>query len=145
MDGFLLGIDIGTSACKAALFRSDGTLAAEADSAYKVRYPQEGWAEQDPQEWWRAAIDAVRAVLSQTGTDPRAIAGIGVDGQSWSMIPIDKEGNVLCPSPIWTDTRARRECDEMLRTVGREALFRCSGNPPSPSYTLPKVLWLKRH
>lgn len=140
MSGFLLGIDIGTSACKAALFRADGTLAAAADSAYGVRYPKHGWAEQQPEDWWRAAVTAVRELLAGAGINPADIVGVGVDGQSWAMVAIDASGAVLCPSPIWTDTRARGECDEMVRAVGREALLQCSGNPVTPSYTLPKVL-----
>ncbi|MCI5957509.1 MAG: FGGY family carbohydrate kinase [Clostridiales bacterium] len=144
MSSFLLGIDIGTSACKAALFGTDGALTGAADSAYSVCYPQAGWAEQDPELWWQGAVSAVRSVLSQTGINPADIVGIGIDGQSWAMIPIDAHGNVLCASPIWTDTRAREECGDMLRAVGREALFSCSGNPVTPSYTLPKVLWFRK-
>ena len=144
MGEYLLGIDIGTSACKTALFRPDGTLAAAADSPYAVEYPAPGWAEQHPDTWWQAAVLSIRQVLAQSGVRAGEIAGIGVDGQSWSMIPLDAGGNVLMPSPIWTDTRAREACDEMIRGVGEEALFSCSGNPVMPSYTLPKVLWMKK-
>ena len=145
MGAYLLGIDIGTSACKSALFDENGALVASADSAYAVRYPQAGWAEQDPEEWWRAAVASIRQTLKISGTRPEEIAGIGVDGQSWSMVPVDGAGRVLCPSPIWTDSRAREECREMISAVGEEALFACSGNPVMPSYTLPKVLWFKKH
>lgn len=145
MSTFLLGIDIGTSACKAALFREDGALVASADSAYAVQYPHPGWAQQDPEAWWQGAVNAVRQLLEASHVPAKEIAGVGVDGQSWSMVPLAGDGAVLYPSPIWTDCRAREECEDMRRAAGEEALFACSGNPVQPSYTLPKVLWLKKH
>lgn len=145
MKTYLLGVDIGTSACKTALFRADGVLVASADAAYPVRYPQPGWAQQEPEMWWQGAVSAIRRLLEESRVRAEEIAGIGVDGQSWSMVPLDADGAVLYPSPIWTDCRARAECDDMRRAVGEEALFACSGNPVQPSYTLPKVLWLKKN
>ncbi|MDD3333999.1 MAG: xylulokinase [Eubacteriales bacterium] len=141
----LLGIDIGTSGCKVALFDEVGHVQAQATHGYEVSYPQQGWAEQDPELWWNAVCKATQRVVSESGVSPDSIGGIGVDGQSWSAIAIDKEGKVLCPTPIWTDTRACAICEELSQRVTQEELFLLSGNPLRPSYTLPKILWYKQH
>lgn len=145
MKQYLLGIDIGTSACKVALFRRDGTCVASASAGYEVYYPHEGWAEQDPEDFWTAAAAATRCVMQKSGVDPHEIAGIGVDGQSWSAIAIDKGGRVLTRTPIWMDTRAASICEELSLRIGEERIFSLTGNPLKPSYTTAKILWYKRH
>lgn len=145
MDKLLLGVDIGTSGCKVALFTPDGTVCAQATAEYAVDYPQPGWAQQNPDDWWQAACGAIREVMHKSGAEPSCVAGIGVDGQSWSAIAMDENGNVLTFNPIWTDTRAADICRELRETIGEEALFACSGNPLQPAYTLPKILWYKKH
>ena len=145
MSAYLLGIDVGTSACKVALFAQDGTVVAQGTGEYAVQYPQAGWAEQCPEDWWRVICETLRNTLAQNRIAPEDIAGIGVDGQSWSAIAIDSEGKVLTDTPIWTDTRARAECDEIRAKVSEAELFSLCGNPIQPSYTLPKILWYKNH
>lgn len=145
MAAYLLGIDIGTSACKAAIFTPDGTAVAQSSAEYPVFYPHAGWAEQRPDDWWMKVCGAVRAALAQCGIQPGEIAGIGVDGQSWSAVAVDNDGAVLCNTPIWTDTRARAECAEITACVPEETLFALAGNPVQPSYTLPKILWYKNN
>ena len=104
---YLLGIDIGTSACKVAVFDREGKVLAAANGDYPVYYPQEGWAEQNPEEWWSAVCKATKETIQKAGIAPEEIAGVGIDGQSWSAIAIDKEGKVLTNTPIWMDTRAQ--------------------------------------
>ena len=149
MATMLLGIDIGTSACKAALFYPDGRVVAQAASGYAVQYPRPGWAEQDAQDWWRGVCSAVRALLAEGKAEPGDIAGIGVDGQSWSAVAVDARGTALAPTPIWTDTRALSVIGDMRAALGGQdpeaALFEISGNPLKPSYTLPKILWYKQN
>ena len=88
---YLLGIDIGTSACKVALFGKDSKVEAAVSEGYPVYYPHPGWAEQNPDEWWEAVCKAIWTVISSSGVSPDDIAGIGIDGQSWSAIAIDEE------------------------------------------------------
>ncbi len=145
MGAYLLGIDIGTSALKAALFDEKGTVVRQACEPYDVRYPREGWAEQDPQAWWIASVKAIRALLLGGTVDPRKIAGVGVAGQSWSAVALDGQGEVLCPTPIWTDTRAAGICRDIERDIPEEEIFALCGNSLRPGYTLPKILWYKRH
>ena len=98
---YLLGIDIGTSACKVAVFDREGRVLAAANGAYPVYYPHEGWAEQNPEEWWSAVCQATEETIQKAGIAPEEIAGVGIDGQSWSAIAIDQEGKVLTNTPIW--------------------------------------------
>ncbi len=140
---YLLALDIGTSACKGALFSLKGQAAASADEAYPTYYPQPGWAEQQPEDWWAASCRVIRRLLDQSGIAPGDIVGIGVDGQSWAMVALDRAGQVLLPSPIWTDARAAAACDHLRGTVGEERLHQVCGNPVMPGYTTPKVLWYK--
>lgn len=142
---YLLGIDIGTSACKVALFDQKGKVEAAVSEAYPVYYPHPGWAEQNPDEWWEAVCSAIWKVISSSGIAPEMIAGIGIDGQSWSAIAIDENGKVLANTPIWMDTRAQSICDRVNAEVGAEKIFELCGNMLQPSYTTAKILWYKEN
>lgn len=143
MAKLLLGIDIGTSACKAAVFTVEGEVIAQASKAYGIYYPASGWVEQDPQEWWVKVCEAVQAVLNADGVSAAQIAAVGVDGQSWSAIPIDKNGRVLHNTPNWMDNRSNAITERVKAEVGAERIFAVSGNRFEPTYTTPKILWFK--
>lgn len=143
MKNLILGIDIGTSACKVAVFDQKGKALAQSNQPYPVYYPRSGWAEQDAEEWWGAICTGIREVLSQDGIDADELCAIGVDGQSWSAIPVDRKGNVLHRTPIWMDTRARHICERVKSEVGEDAIFKVAGNDFLPAYTTPKMLWFK--
>ena len=145
MRTLLLGVDIGTSSCKTAVFDPEGRIAAQGGCEYPVSYPRKGWAEQDPELWWDGVCRAVREMISENGINPAEIAGIGTDGQSWSAIALDKAGKVLCPTPIWTDTRSGEICRETADALTEEKLFELCGNPAKPGYTWPKILWYRKH
>ena len=142
---FLLGIDIGTSACKIAVFDRNGQVMASATGDYPVYYPQEGWAQQNPEEWWDAVCGAIQKCLSTGNIDPEQIAGVGIDGQSWSAIAIDNQGRVLTDTPIWMDTRAQEICNRLNEEIGTEKIFLLAGNSLQPSYTTAKILWYKEN
>lgn len=142
---YLIGIDVGTSALKTALFTLDGRAVAQADAPYPVHYPHPGWAEQHPDDWWRALCTAMKQMLGEAGVNPRDVAAIGVAGQSWSAVLIDSQGQALNRTPIWMDTRSRACCQDAVRTIGEDAIFSISGNPLQPTYTLPKLLWYQKH
>ena len=141
----LLGVDIGTSACKTALFDEKGSVLALGGCEYTVQYPRRGWAEQNPDQWWSSVCRAIREMMEESGIDPADIAGIGVDGQSWSAIAVDGLGNVLCPTPIWTDTRCESICREVKECIPEEEIFSVCGNPVQPGYTWPKILWYRQN
>lgn len=145
MNNFLMGIDIGTSACKVAIFDRKGTVIASANSSYSVYYLKAGWAEQNPEEWWNAVCKAIKESLQKSKIDASHIVGIGVDGQSWSAVAIEKNGEVLCNTPIWMDTRASDICNEYNAKIGKEKIFELTGNSLQPSYSTAKIAWYKRN
>ena len=145
MEKFLLGIDIGTSACKVALFNIDGKVIAQSSKGYKVYYPKKDFVEQDPNEWWQSVCVAIKEIIQNVDININNIIGIGIDGQSWSAIPIDKEGNTLTNAMIWMDRRATKECEEIRAKGLEKEIFEICGNLFDPTYTTPKILWIKNN
>jgi xylulokinase len=142
---YLVGIDIGTSGCKVALFTPDGNVLFQGTKPYTTHYLHPGYAEQNPEDWWRAVCDNLRDMLKHTGIDPRQIKGIGVDGQSGAAIPMDESGKPLRNAIIWLDRRSVKQCEYLNQTIGQEKLFAVSGNPMSPSYVTGKILWIQEN
>jgi xylulokinase len=142
---YLVGIDIGTSGCKVALFTLDGDVLFQGTKPYTTYFPHSGYVEQNPEDWWRAVCDNLHEMLNQTGIDPRQIKGIGVDGQSGAAIPMDPYGRPLRNAIIWLDRRTVKQCEELTQTIGHDKLFGVSGNPMSPSYVTGKIRWIQEN
>ncbi len=145
MAEYLLGIDVGTSSCKAGIFDGSGNSIADETESYPVYYPKPGWAEQNPDEWWKSVCAAVQSCVQKANIDKADIAAVGIAGQSWSAIPVDSRGNVLCNTPIWMDTRAKSICKSIEENIGADRIFEVSGNPFQPTYSAPKILWFKHN
>lgn len=141
MGSYLLGIDVGTSSCKAAVFDREGNVLVSASADYQVYYQHPGWAEQDPEDWWQGVCRSLKKIWETGKVRPQEIAGIGVDGQSWSAIAMDREGSCLTNTPIWMDFRAQEICERETERIGKDRIFELAGNALLPSYTTPKVLW----
>lgn len=141
----LLGIDVGTSACKVACFTPEGEVIISKSTGYPVYYPKAGWAEQNPEDWWEAVSQAIKGMLHESGIDPKDITGIGIDGQSWSAVAIDRNGEVLANTPIWMDTRAKGICDRLNEQVGQEKIVQLAGNSLQPAYTTAKISWYREN
>ncbi|NLY61942.1 MAG: FGGY-family carbohydrate kinase [Clostridiales bacterium] len=142
---FLLAVDQGTSACKITVFDFDGQIMGSWTGEYETRYPQPGFVEQDPQEWWQVVCQGIKGVLIQNNINPEEIAAIGVDGTSWACIPVDKGGIPLRPAMLWLDRRAQKQADWMKERSGEERLIKVNGNPVDPAYITPKILWIKEN
>ncbi len=145
MKELLLGIDIGTSSCKAAVFKKNGEVVAAANAGYQVSYPKPGYAEQNPDDWWKAVCKATKECMEKGSVNPSDIAGIGVDGLSWAAVAVDRQGNVLANTPLWMDNRSAGICEKVNREIGEEEIFRVSGNPLTAQYTTGKVLWYQEN
>ncbi len=134
----LVGIDVGTSGVKAIALSPDGEVLARAERDYPLSTPQPGWAEQDPDDWARAAA----AALDDLGVEP---ASIGYSGQMHGLVVLDEAGEVIRPAILWNDQRTAAECAEIEERIGLERLIRLTGNRALTGFTAPKLLWLRTH
>ena len=107
--------------------------------------PHPAWAEQQPEDWWRAAQQAVRAVLSASGVSAGTVAAVGLSGQMHGAVLLDRDGRAVRPAIIWCDQRTEAECHWLNDTVGRERLLQLTSNPALTNFTLTKLLWVRRH
>ncbi len=142
---YLIGIDLGTSGTKTVLFDTKGNVIAHKTVEYPMYQPQNGWAEQDPQDWWNAAAETIRSVITQSGVNPADIRGLGISGQMHGLVMLDKEGKVLRRSIIWCDQRTAAECEELTEKVGKERLIEITANPALTGFTASKILWVRNH
>ena len=141
-----LGIDVGTSGTKTLLMDADGKVLATATSEYDFQTPRPGWTQQDPQLWWQATIQSVRAVLRRAGVDGKQVAGIGLSGQMHGLVVTDGAGKPLRPCLMWNDQRTAAQAMEIERTCGgKKGLIRLAGNAAMTSFTLTKLLWVRDH
>ena len=145
MMAYLLGIDIGTSGTKTVLFTEEGTPVASAPVDYPLYQPQNGWAEQEPEDWWNAVVSGIRQVLNQSGAAASSIAGIGLSGQMHGLVMLDGNGSVLRRSIIWCDQRTAAECEEITARVGADRLIAITANPALTGFTASKILWVRKH
>ena len=142
---YLIGIDLGTSGTKTVLFNENGEAIASATQEYPLYQPQNGWAEQDPADWWNAVVSTLQAVIVKSGVAVEAIAGIGISGQMHGLVMLDQEGNVLRKSILWCDGRTGEECWEITERVGRDRLIQITANPALTGFTASKILWVRKH
>ena len=142
---YIVAVDIGTSSTKTALFAEDGTLVAQASEDYPLQRPRPAWAEMDALDWWRATCVTIRRVLSVAGVAADRVAGVGVDGLGWTLVPVDEQGDPLCPAMIWLDRRAGAE-NAWLRSLPQaDHLVDLVANPLDEAYITPKLVWLRQH
>jgi len=132
----LIGVDVGTSGVKAIAISPSGEIVASAEESYPLSTPQAGWAEQDPEDWWRAA----EACLARLPDGP-----VGLSGQMHGLVALGADGSVLRPAILWNDQRTSAECAEIEERIGLDRLVALTGNRALTGFTAPKLLWLRRH
>jgi xylulokinase len=142
-------MDIGTGGTRAVLIDHTGAIVASAQAEHAAfRAEQAGWAEQDPEDWWRAAQIAIRETLAQA-VEAESVAGqiraVGLTGQMHGAVMLDAAGEVLRPALIWCDQRTGPQCDWLHQEIGREHLIDLVANPALPNFTLTKLLWVREH
>ncbi len=143
VDKYILGIDVGTSGTKSALFDISGKVIASAFAEYPLYQPSNGWAEQNPEDWWRAVCETLSELTKKVSSDK--IAGIGLTGQMHGLVMLDGGGAVLRNSIIWCDTRTAAQCEEIESIIGRDRLVEITANPALPGFTASKIMWVKKH
>lgn len=142
---YLLGIDLGTSATKTVLFSEDGQKIASSSSEYDIISEKNGYAEENPDDWYNAVVQTIKNVVLKSGVSKNDIKGLGISGQMHGLVMVDKDGKVLRNSIIWCDGRTSEECREITEKVGRERLIEISANPALTGFTAGKILWVRKH
>ncbi len=142
---YIITVDVGTSSTKTALWDDAGLLVAETSQAYTLHRPDPLWAEIDGDVWWQATCDTIRQVIGRSGVTAHDIAGIGVDGVGWTLLPVDRSGDPLHPAMIWLDRRAEDETRWLKALPDADKLVDLVANPIDAAYITPKLLWLKNH
>jgi FGGY-family pentulose kinase len=138
----LLGIDLGTESCRAAVFDSAGRCMAVEATTYALEHPRPGWAEQDPNEWWSALVESVGKAMRSAEVNGDSIAGLCVDATTCTVLALDGSGRHLRPAIMWMDVRAA----DQARRIGESehpARKYNGGGPVSAEWLPSKLLWLK--
>lgn len=139
----LLGLDVGTTGCKAVVFDVDGKVIAQTYREYPLLYPREGWIELDPNTVWEALASSIRVVSDASGHDP--IQALSVSSQSEAVMPIAKDGQVLAPSIVTFDNRAIDQSQKLEHSIGHDRFFHISGHSPHPMGTINKIMWWREN
>jgi len=142
----LLGIDVGTGGTRAVLIDERGRVISAATAEHKpMNSPHIGWAEQSPEDWWRAACRAIKECLAKSSTTAQEVSAIGLTGQMHGLVLLDAQDQVVRPAIIWCDQRTDEECREITKQVGAERLIELTANPALTGFTLPKIWWVRKH
>jgi xylulokinase len=145
---FILAYDFGTGGIKASLYDETGACVADGFDDYPTLYPDHGFHEQRPADWWRATVSGTRKLLAQMPeTTARNIVGIGISGHSLGVVPVDKQGTLLRETvPIWSDSRPDAQPEAFFRHVAEDAWYLMTGNGfPASLYSVFKLMWFRDH
>ncbi|WP_147106975.1 FGGY-family carbohydrate kinase [Tateyamaria sp. syn59] len=144
---YTLGIDIGTYETKGVLVDGSGTVHAQAIRGHQMLVPQPGWAEHRPEEdWWGDFVYVCRALLEQSGIDPKDIKAVACSAIGPCMLPVDSDGAPLMNGVLYgVDGRAETEVRELTDRIGEDTIIARCGNALTSQSVGPKILWLKRN
>ncbi|MDO5113938.1 MAG: FGGY family carbohydrate kinase, partial [Planctomycetia bacterium] len=141
---YVLGIDFGGGAAKATLLSSDGVITATHSVEYPTNYPQKGWCEQNPHDWYAAARQCIGALLEKSGIPAREIAAVSLDAATHTAVLLDDDFQPLRPAIHWTDSRSVAEVawlkEHFGQTIETEVLHK-----PDTIWTLPQLLWVRKN
>ena len=138
-----IGIDLGTSAVKLLLVDGEGAVRNTVSREYPLYFPQNGWSEQKPEDWWTACLAGIPELLE--GSDAADVKGIGCGGQMHGLVALDGDDNVLRPAILWNDGRTAEEVDYLNSVVGKDKLSALTANIAFAGFTAPKLLWMKKN
>jgi len=142
---FILAHDLGTTGNKASLYDGAGKVLASSFHGYATEYPNATWAEQNPEDWWRAVCTCTRELLASAHIRPTEIACVTFSGQMMGCVAVDWQARPLRNAIIWADQRAVAEAQAIVEGVGWERAYHITGHRASPSYSGPKILWVREH
>ncbi|MGI6174270.1 MAG: xylulokinase [Christensenellales bacterium] len=140
----LIGLDIGTSGAKCIVCDENGTVLASCTREYPLYTPKNGWAEQNPEDWWNAVAEGCRFIMDKAALPKDAYVGVSFSGQMHGLVALDKARRVIRPSILWCDQRTQKQCDEIISLAGgAEKLLSYTNNGMLTGYTGGKILWLR--
>ncbi len=137
----LMGVDVGSAGTKAVLFDAGGEVLAQAYREYPEMHPRPGWSELDPQRVWQAFVGVVGEVAAHSGGDP--VQALTISAQGETFVPVDEHGSFLYGCILSCDGRAQQQVEELAESIGAGRIFQITGMPIHPSFTLPKLMWLR--
>ena len=142
---YLLGIDVGTTGTKTVLFDENGTVVADKTAEYPLIQPQNGWAEQNPADWWNAVKSTIKSVVKESNVDKENIVSIGLSGQMHGLVMLDENNDVIRNAILWCDGRTTEQCRKIEEIIGKERLIEITANPALEGFTAGKILWVKEN
>jgi FGGY-family pentulose kinase len=140
---FVLGIDAGTGSVRVGIFDRKGRPVSFSIKEYGTRYPEPGWAEQEPDEWWRALVDATHQTMKKSGISADEVIAVSVDGTSSTTVFLDENAHILCPAILWMDNRSAQQAKKIFDT--NDPVLERSQAGVSAEWMVPKILWLKEN
>ena len=144
MDELLLGIDAGTSGCNITVIDRQGHLVEEGFGEYQTYRPHPGWSEQNPEDWYDVVCRLLRAMFARGACRPEQIAALSLDGSTHNAVLADAEFRPLRRAIMWTDQRSVAQAARLEQEAGRQ-IFETTYQKPSPTWTLPQILWVQEH
>ena len=136
-----IGVDLGTSAVKLLLMDETGKIHKIVSKEYPLYFPNPGWSEQKPEDWWEQSMAGLKELISEC--DKSQVAGISFGGQMHGLVVLDKDDNVIRPALLWNDGRTYEECDYLNNVIGKDKLSEYTANISFTGFTAPKILWIK--
>ena len=140
---FYIGVDLGTSAVKLLLMAADGKIEKIVSKEYPLFFPNPGWSEQNPEDWWSAVIEGLKELTADC--DKSQIGGISFGGQMHGLVILDDEDKVIRPAILWNDGRTTKETDYLNQVIGKDKLSKYTANIAFTGFTAPKILWVKEN
>lgn len=138
-----IGIDLGTSAVKLLLMQEDGEIVRVVTRKYPIEFPQPGWSQQRPEDWWTAVCDGLPELIA--GIDAGQVRGIGAGGQMHGLVVLDEADRVIRPAILWNDGRTQAQVEYLNNVIGKEKLSACTANIAFAGFTAPKLLWMREN
>ena len=140
---YYIGVDLGTSAVKLLLMEADGTIKNIVSKEYPLSFPNPGWSEQNPEDWWNAVTAGIKELTD--GFDASQVAGVSFGGQMHGLVILDKDDTVIRPAILWNDGRTTKETNYLNDVIGKEKLSEYTANIAFAGFTAPKILWVKEN
>lgn len=140
---YFIGVDLGTSAVKLLLMDGNGKICGSVTREYPLYFPQPGWSEQKPEDWWSAVCDGLKELIA--GIDGKEVGGISFGGQMHGLVILDEHDEVIRPAILWNDGRTQKQVDYLNNEIGKDKLSAYTANIAFAGFTAPKLLWVKEN